>query len=44
MEKATGIRPALPPAFADLYERPERFTVLPNDLAVRLKPHIAAMA
>jgi len=31
VEKATGIRPALPPHMADLMERPERFTVLPND-------------
>ena len=28
---ATGVRPALPPHLADLMERPERFTVLPND-------------
>jgi threonine synthase len=33
VEKATGQRPALPPALADLYRRPERFTVLANDLA-----------
>ena len=33
MERATGIRPPLPPRMADLYEREERFTVLPNDLA-----------
>ncbi|HEY2891317.1 MAG TPA: threonine synthase [Dongiaceae bacterium] len=39
VEKATGIRPPLPPALADLYERPERFSVLANDLAV-LKTHI----
>jgi N-acetylmuramoyl-L-alanine amidase len=39
VEKATGIRPALPPALADLYERPERFTVLPKDLAV-VQAHI----
>jgi threonine synthase len=33
---ATGIRPSLPPHLADLLERPERCTVLPNDLdAVR---------
>lgn len=30
---ATGRRPALPPRLSDLYEREERFTVLPNDLA-----------
>lgn len=30
--KATGVRPALPPALADLMERKERVTVLPNDL------------
>jgi threonine synthase len=39
VEKATGIRPPLPPALADLYERPERFSVLANDLAA-LKTHI----
>jgi len=30
---ATGVTPPLPPALADLFERPERCTVLPNDLA-----------
>jgi threonine synthase len=30
---ATGIRPKLPAALADLMSRPERITVLPNDLA-----------
>jgi len=33
MERATGARPALPPRLADLYERTERFTTAPNDLA-----------
>lgn len=33
VERATGVRPPLPPRLADLYERPERFTVLPADLA-----------
>jgi threonine synthase len=33
MERATGQRPALPPHMADLFEREERFCVLPNDLA-----------
>ena len=32
VEAATGIRPALPPAMADLFTREERLTVLPNDL------------
>jgi len=32
MERATGQRPALPPRLADLFERPERFTVMPNDV------------
>ncbi|HEX3536064.1 MAG TPA: threonine synthase [Stellaceae bacterium] len=31
VERATGIRPALPPAVGDLMERRERITVLPND-------------
>ena len=33
VERATGHRPALPPDFADLYEREERYDVLPNDLS-----------
>jgi threonine synthase len=32
VERATGVRPPLPPRLADLYEREERVTVLPNDL------------
>ena len=33
IEQAIGTRPALPPRLADLMARPERFVVLPNDLA-----------
>lgn len=33
VEKAIGIRPELPPHLADLYERKEHVTALPNDLA-----------
>ncbi|HEV7367786.1 threonine synthase [Arenibaculum sp.] len=33
VERASGVRPALPPHLADLYEREERLAVLPNDLA-----------
>ena len=33
VEKATGVRPALPPHLADLFDRTERYDVLPNDLA-----------
>jgi threonine synthase len=33
IERAIGIRPQLPPRLADLMARPERFVVLPNDLA-----------
>ena len=32
VERATGRHPPLPPHMADLLSRPERFTVLPNDL------------
>jgi len=32
VEAACGVRPALPPRMADLYERDERLTVVPNDL------------
>ncbi|MET0529797.1 MAG: threonine synthase [Microvirga sp.] len=34
VERATGLRPALPPHMADLMERKESFTVLPNEQAV----------
>ncbi len=33
VERATGIRPQLPAHLADLFDRPERTTELPNDLA-----------
>jgi threonine synthase len=33
VEGATGIRPRLPERLADLLKRPERYAVLPNDLA-----------
>jgi threonine synthase len=33
VEKASGIRPPLPQRMADLYERSERVTQVPNDLA-----------
>jgi threonine synthase len=33
VERATGLRPPLPPHLADLMERRERFTVLPNEQA-----------
>ncbi len=33
VERATGVRPPLPAHLADLFERPERTSQLPNDLA-----------
>ncbi len=33
VEKAIGRRPALPDHLADLFDRPERYETLPNDLA-----------
>jgi threonine synthase len=33
VEQATGVRPALPPRLADLFDRPERMSTLPNELA-----------
>ncbi len=33
VEKASGVRPKLPAHLADLYDRAERFSVLPNDQA-----------
>jgi len=32
VQAASGVFPELPPALADLHDRPERFDVLPNDL------------
>jgi threonine synthase len=32
VERATGLRPDLPPPLGDLLERPERIVVLPNDI------------
>ena len=33
VEKASGVRPPLPPRMADLYERNERVTRVANDMA-----------
>lgn len=43
VEAATGVRPALPPHLADLHQRPERVTRLPNDLRA-VQAHIRARA
>jgi threonine synthase len=39
VEAATGIRPALPARMADLFERPERVSRMPNDLTA-LEAHV----
>jgi threonine synthase len=39
---ATGVRPALPPHLADLFERKEVFDVLPNDFTA-VKDHILSL-
>jgi threonine synthase len=41
--RATGQRPALSSRLADLFDRPERFTVLPNDLAA-VEAQVRALA
>jgi threonine synthase len=33
VEQAIGVRPQLPPRLAGLMDRPERFVVLPKDIA-----------
>ncbi len=33
VERAAGVRPAAPPRLAALFDKPERYDVLPNDLA-----------
>jgi len=49
VEQATGVHPALPPHLADLFQREERLTVLPNDVEqvkafVRDRSRVAAVA
>ena len=41
VKAATGLHPPLPPHMADLFERPERVTVLPNALEA-IKAHMTA--
>ncbi|MCW5752978.1 MAG: threonine synthase, partial [Alphaproteobacteria bacterium] len=43
VERASGIRPALPARLADLYDRPERMQRLPGELAA-VQSHIEAHA
>ncbi len=33
VEKAIGIRPALPEHLADLFDRPERYAIVANDIS-----------
>ena len=39
VEQATGVRPALPEHLADLFDRPERYDVLPADAAA-IRAHV----
>jgi threonine synthase len=41
VEQATGIRPPLPARLADLFEREERYDVLPNDVDA-VRAHVVA--
>ena len=43
VEKATGSRPQLPERLADLFEREERYEILPNDLAA-VEAHVTSLA
>jgi threonine synthase len=43
VERATGVRPALPPRLADLFTSEERYSVLPNDLA-QVKDYVRSRA
>jgi len=43
MRQATGTAPELPPRLADLYQREERYSVLPNDLAA-VQSQVRALA
>jgi threonine synthase len=42
VERATGVRPPLPDHLADLFDRPERYEVLPADLDA-LKSRLSAL-
>ena len=42
VEKATGIRPELPTRVGDLFEREERYDILPNDLGA-VQAHVRAL-
>ncbi len=42
VEHATGVRPPLPARVGDLFERDERFEVLPNDLAT-VEAHVRSL-
>jgi len=41
LRSGVAIHPELPPHLADLFDREERFVVLPNDLA-RVQEHMAS--
>lgn len=43
VEAATGVHPALPSRLADLFERQERYDVLPNDLTI-VKDYVRRVA
>ncbi len=43
IERAIGTRPGLPPRLANLFDLPERFTVLPNEL-VAVEAQVRALA
>ncbi|MSO81024.1 MAG: threonine synthase [Alphaproteobacteria bacterium] len=43
VERATGVRPALPPHLADLFDRPERCATLPGDVGA-IAAHIRSRA
>jgi threonine synthase len=43
VKSATGIHPALPPRMANLFSRPERYTVLPNDIGA-VREHVRQAA
>jgi len=42
VERSTGVRPELPPRLGDLFERAERYDVLPNDLGA-IQAHIRTL-
>jgi threonine synthase len=43
VRSSTGVYPSLPPRMEDIFSRPERFSVLPNDVGA-VREHVRKVA